>query len=293
MMQFALPVGSRVNGYEIEAVLGHGQFGITYKTFAVAGRGQAAIKEYFPSAIVERGADGRSVSPKGVELTEDVAFGSEQFLQEGQALQTIAHPAVVRVTEALRANATAYVVMDYVVGQGLNEVLRSAGPLPEDELRSIITPLLDGLEQLHAAGVLHGEIKPANIYIDMDGSPVLLDFANARNALRGRLPDQFVMYGRGHYDYFAPEVLFGNSPAGPWSDIYSLGVTLYVIVAGDLPPDLHQAPIGDHDKNRASEVAKGRYSPHLLAAIDVALAPKPAHRPQTISELRTLMNIEA
>jgi hypothetical protein len=191
----------------------------------------------------------------------------------------------------VEANGTAYLVMQYVEGKPLDALLAGGKTLDESEIEEVILPILEGLGQVHAANFLHRDIKPANIYIRMDGRPVLLDFGAARQALQGADRSVTAIVSEGYAPF---EQYEGRGDQGPWTDIYGIGAVLYRCVAGDRPPAaperisarLRQAP----DPMRpAREAGAGRYSARLLEAIDLALGLTRAERPQSIVELRRLL----
>ncbi|MBS1247477.1 MAG: Serine/threonine protein kinase (modular protein), partial [Proteobacteria bacterium] len=138
-----LPVGYRLHQYRIEAVLGAGGFGITYKAVHEALQTRAAIKEYFPVEWSYRDRDEVNVlaNTQGAlptsEEGEDVCYtwGLERFLNEARILARVNHPGVVRVRDFFEANGTAYIVMDYEDGEPLSQILQRDKTLPEEQVR--------------------------------------------------------------------------------------------------------------------------------------------------------------
>ncbi|TNF99393.1 MAG: hypothetical protein EP297_05665, partial [Gammaproteobacteria bacterium] len=158
----------------------------------------------------------------------------------------------------------------------------------EADLLKIALPLLDGLEHMHDTGFIHRDIKPPNIYVRLDGSPVLLDFGSARFAIGGQTKTLTSLVSPG----FAPYEQYNTETGkqGPWTDIYGLGATLYAgINRGRGPMDAivrgHARIEGKTDPMEpAVEIGKGRYSEAFLRAIDAALGFTPGERPQTVAE---------
>ena len=178
-------------------------------------------------------------------------------------------------------------VMEYEHGESLQEILTSRKKLDEAELINIVIPLLGGLEIVHETGFIHRDIKPANIFIRKDGSPLLLDFGSARQALGVETKTLTSLVSPGYAPF---EPYYSKSDEqGPFTDIYGLGATLYRAVTGISPMDAV-----DRSKSilqtlkdtivTASEISKGQYSGRFLAAIDHAMKFKPEERPQTVSE---------
>jgi len=152
----ALPEGTQLLWYRIERVLGQGGFGITYLAHDSNLDSQVAIKEYLPGALAVRGSD-LTVLPSSVAVASDFAWGLERFLDEGKTLAKFDHPGIVRVLSVFEQNGTAYLVMRYESGSPLNAVLERDGSLSGTRLRAILVNIVDGLEQVHAAGFIHRE----------------------------------------------------------------------------------------------------------------------------------------
>jgi len=281
----ALPAGYELDGYHIEAVLGAGGFGITYRARETAIKRTVAIKEFLPAGVAMRDTDAASVRPISTGEEEFYEYGLERFRGEAETLVRFDHPNIVRVHRYFQANGTGYLVMQYVDGENLDAILTRAGTLTESEIREVVDPILNGLQQVHKAGFLHRDIKPANIYIRADGSPVLLDFGAARLALGEKSKSLTAIISGG----FAPfEQYSSKAKQGPWTDIYALGATLYRAVTGRAPPDAMDR-MEDDELVPARDAAGSGYSAALLAAIDTALAMKAADRPQSIDALRALL----
>ena len=285
----ALPEGHRIHWYVVRQLLGQGGFGITYLAEDTNLGRMVAIKEYLPEDMAFR-EDNSSVHPLSPEITESYDWGLDRFISEAQTLARFKHPNIVHVFSVFRENNTAYMIMEYEQGQGLDRILKERKTLPEQELMNILLPLLDGLEQVHGFGFIHRDIKPPNIYIRGDGSPVLLDFGSARQSLGERSQTLTAMFSPG----FAPFEQYTGKGVfqGPWTDIYGLGATLYRAVTG-------RAPANAMDRSEAllhnardcymplTEIKPEGYSPALLSAIDQALSFKHQDRPQTIADWRT------
>jgi hypothetical protein len=149
-------------------------------------------------------------------------------------------------------------------------------------------PVLDGLALVHAAGFIHRDIKPDNLHIRTDGTPVLLDFGSARTAV-GKAHTLTILVAPGYAPF---EQYYSSSEnQGPWTDIYGLGATCYRAIAGRAPIDAITRSKGILGSTRdtmvpASVIGAGRYSGRLLAAIDHALAFAEKDRPQTVAEWR-------
>jgi serine/threonine protein kinase len=284
---FALAQGYELAGYRFGEVLGSGGYGITYRGEEIALGRAVAIKEYLPNSFARRSSDGVTVKPRDSKQQELFAWGIERFRQEAETLVQLQHPNIVRVLRYFAANGTAYIVMVYEKGTSLGDRLADGATLPEAELRKIIEPLLSGIETVHKARFLHRDIKPDNIYLRGDGSPVLLDFGSARQAIGARTQAITSIVSPG----YSPFEQYGKSAGdqGPWTDIYALGATLYRCIAGKRPPPALDRVGGKTAMEPAAVVGQADYDPALLRAIDAALQVRAEDRPQTIADLRTLM----
>jgi serine/threonine protein kinase len=284
----ALPGGARLLWYRIERVLGQGAFGITYLATDDNLHRAVAIKEYLPGHLARREADD-TVQPLTAELAPEYSAGLQRFLSEARTLARFEHPNIVRVHNVFEHLGTACMIMQYEEGTGLDVQLRQRRRLDEAALLGWLPGLLDGLETIHAQGIIHRDIKPANVLIRPNGEPVLLDFGSARYAStdEARTLTNFVSPG-----YAAIEQYAGKSDSqGPWTDIYGLGATLYRAMAGHAPPDavershaLAQQEADTYQAGTADDLHA--YSAAFVAAVDHALQFRAQDRPQTVAAWR-------
>ena len=282
----ALKPGFKLHWYEINGILGEGGFGITYLAHDINLDHEVAIKEYFPRNMVMR-EDDESVHTVNYEQDDRYHWGLERFLEEARTLGKFKHPNIVRVRNVFEENNTAYMVMDYELGESFQEILNLRKTLGEEDIRTIIFPIIDGMKVVHAAGFIHRDIKPANIFLRVDGDPVLLDFGSARTSFEEKKESHTSIFSRG----YAPIEQYHTSEEsqGPWTDIYALGATIYRAIVGVAPTDAVNrsaaiAQIGRDNYVPIVEIAEGRYSHKLLVAVDNALEFNLQDRPQTVSE---------
>ena len=216
----ALETGVVLQPYEIQAVLGVGGFGITYLAKDRNLKQLIALKEYFPNEVARRLPDNRVVV-RAEGMKKHFDWGKSRFLLEAQILAQFRHPNIVRVLTLFEANETAYMAMDFEKGRNLAEILDQRRTLEERELKAIVLPLLSGLEELHGQGFIHRDIKPENIVIRDDGTPVLIDFGAARNAMGNRSRALTTLLTPG---YSPLEQYYSTADdQGPWTDIYAFG----------------------------------------------------------------------
>jgi len=283
----ALPRGYHLYWYLLERVLGQGGFGITYLARDTNLDQRVAIKEYLPIDVATRRNDA-TVRARTEAHDERYHWGLERFIREARTLARFDHPNIVRVLSVFEFNNTAYMVMRFEEGSNLAAILEQRGTLPESELLRILLPILDGLELVHNAGFIHRDIKPDNVHVRADGSPVLLDFGSARQPV-AHSPSMTILVAPG-YAPFEQYYSSGESQ-GPWSDIYGLGATCYRAISGTAPMDAIARSKGVLGSARdvlapATAVGAGRYSQRLLKAIDHALEFAERDRPQSIAEWR-------
>ncbi|MCO5122353.1 MAG: serine/threonine protein kinase [Rhizobacter sp.] len=278
--EIALPAGYALQEYRIESTLGVGGFGLTYLATDRNLNMPVAIKEYLPGDLALR-CDDRSVRSKSESAEARFAWGRTRFLDESRTLASFRHPNIVRVLRFFEANQTAYMVMEFVAGQPLDQWMKTRRPVTEPTLIGLALALLDGIDVIHRAGVLHRDVKPGNIFVRHDGEPVLLDFGSARAASVDAERTAIVSPG------FAPlEQYHAHGNQGPWSDLYAVGAVLYWAVTGHKPMEATaRVPVDPMTPaSRAADAAT--YSPTLLQAIDWALRPAERARPQSVAEIR-------
>jgi serine/threonine protein kinase len=277
----ALAAGSAVQEYRVEKLLGVGGFGLTYLATDANLNLRVALKEYLPGDIALRG-EGQTIAPRSADAAETFGWGKQRFLDESRTLASFRHPNIVRVMRFFEANGSAYMVMEFVEGAALGDWIKTRRPLGEAQVAALAAPLLDGLEVVHAAGFLHRDIKPGNVYVREDGSPVLLDFGSARQ--RSAELTAVVTPGYAPFEQYHTQ---GNQ--GPWSDIYALAGVLYWMVAGN-PPIEAAARVREDKMPSALTVGDHtRFRPEFLTAIDWGLTPHEDKRPQSVADWRSAL----
>ena len=282
--EIALPRGYALHEYRVEETLGIGGFGLTYLATDSNLNLKVAIKEYLPGDLAQR-SDDQSVQPKSESSSESFKWGLSRFLDESRTLASFRHPNIVRVLRFFEANSTAYMVMEFVAGQSLGEWIRTRRPLEQSAVLAIAAPLLDGLEVIHRTGYLHRDIKPGNVFIREDGSPVLLDFGSARTASEGTERTAIVTPG------YAPiEQYHSQGRQGPWSDLYAFGGVLYWMIVGKRPVEAVARVRQDMLPPAVQVADRSRYSMELLTAVDWALVSHEEQRPQSVAEFRSALS---
>ena len=276
-----LPNGHLLEEYVIDRQLSLGGFSIVYLATDADGT-QVAIKEYLPNSLALRGKD--EIKPV---ITPDhlgaFRYGMKCFFEEGRSLARLSHPNVIRVLNFFRANDTVYLVMEYEHGRTLQEFIQKhQGHISERFIRGVFTRMLNGLREVHSHKLLHLDLKPSNIYLRSDNTPVLIDFGAARQTLATDQPMLKPMYTPG---FASPEHYGNRKDLGPWSDIYSVGASMYACLAGFAPQAADERMKKD-TLTPAMMLWDGQFSDRLLEIIDWCLNLNHLYRPQSVFALQ-------
>ena len=279
-----LPNGYQLENYRIANVLASGGFSIVYLAHDEHDQ-PVAIKEYLPSQLALRN-EGDVLPSIAEENLATFRFGMKCFFEEGRALARLSHPNVVRVLNFFRTNETVYLAMRYERGRTLQEhIVACRGAVKEIFIRHVFSLLLNGLREVHSNKLLHLDIKPANIYIRNDLSPVLIDFGAARQTFVEEGLRLNPVYTPG---YASPEQYTNRELLGPWSDCYSVGGSIFACLSGMAP----QAADERLEKDRyvsATKVGNGKYSRQLLETVDWCLELDHMKRPQSVFALQKVL----
>jgi len=285
----ALPEGFTIDTYRIESALGEGGFGITYLVRELNLDKLFAMKELLPDGIaMRRTGDTSYVEAKSSSSEDDFAATRKYFISEARILAKLKHASVVSVQRLMEANGTCYMVMDYVEGDTLGDYLKKQGGVlsGSEEFKKIFFPLMAGLELLHAQGIIHRDIKPGNIMVKPEGSPVLLDFGAATQVQSKTITiTQMLSAGYSPFEQYTT-----RAKQGPYTDIYALGATMFKCITGRKPDDASDRVYGDaYQPLVENETYRSIYGTALLGAIDAALIMDAKQRPQDIVAWRDMM----
>ena len=255
-----LQPGDAFGEYVVDEQLGEGGMGIVFR----------AIRE-----------DGAVVALKVLKpglVRDDHAI--RRFAREARAAAEVDHPHLIDVIEAGDVEGTGFLAMRYVPGRSLDDRIREHGPLPLEDTTRIVAEIGSALDALHAAGLVHRDVKPSNILLDAERGALLTDFGLAKSRDYSMLTAPGQMLGT--LDYIAPEMLRGEAP-GPSSDLYALGCVVFECLAG-MPPfggrsmfEVGMAHLGDEPPDPCA--ARPDAPPGLSESALSALAKEPADRP--------------
>jgi hypothetical protein len=284
----ALPLDTDLGDYRITGYLGRGSFGITYRARETKLKRDVAIKEYMPREWARRFPD-NSIGTVARKTSGTFHYGLERFTMEAQNLAACRQENIVKVHRLLEQNATSYMVMELLDGETLETRIVRAGRLPWAELGPIFRALLAGLRDIHRRGILHRDVKPANIVLrdlgdEQSGAaggcqPVLIDFGAAREIRRqagGRLSTILT-------EEYAPlEQWTGAEEQGPYTDVYALAATVSHALTGIVPT---MAPARKSGPNESMTTKAAGLAPDdVLRGLDRGLMLDAAQRPQSIDE---------
>ena len=283
--------------YRIEAVLGQGSFGITYKARAltkmkgkfgeemVESPTPKAIKEFFMKEVNERNEDGSLMGMSEGSLSYNYA---QKFKKEAETLATMSHPNIVKVIDFISANNTYYYVMDYIEGENLNEYLNHH-KMTTEEASQIILDVTKALQYMHTEKhMLHLDLKPGNIMRrKVDGHIFLIDFGLSKHYSDEGQPETSTNIGLGTEGYAPIEQGKKNTIGSsflPTIDIYALGATFYKLLTGQTPPSAHE--LVSDEKIVEHELRKFGIQEDIIEVISHAMRPSAKLRTQNTEDFR-------
>src|SRR5512139_548605 len=202
------------NRFELHDLLGRGGMGEVYRATDTQTGKTVAVKALNPDV-----------------LANDPTL-LERFLREGEALRQLNHPNIVHMVAAVEEQGRHYLVMEFVEGGSLRELLNSRGSLPANEVVKIALEVADALTRAHHLKIIHRDLKPGNILLAKDGTPRLADFGIAHLQESSHITQTGILVGT--VDYLSPEVCQGEPP-GERSDIWAFGVMLFEMLSGKMP----------------------------------------------------------
>jgi len=283
----ALPVGTMLIHYKILSVLGQGGFGITYKVLDTHLDKTMVIKEYMPKQFASRSSDLSTVAciPKDRDTFE---WGMKRFLEEARVLSKFDHISIVKAVNFINANGTAYFVMDFYEGQTLEDYINQHPnkQYTQDEILSVLMPIIEGLKAVHEQGFLHRDIAPDNIFLRINRPPILIDFGASRNALGTKSQNISAIVKHG---YSPPEQYTSDSAQDTTTDLYAISAVMYEMITGKRPPESthRQTQIFNNNEDPIENIVtkfKGKFEPSFLQTIQQGLSLRQKERIQTIRE---------
>ena len=291
--QAALVKDTTVTLYRIRQCLGRGGFGITYLALDTLRNRPVVLKEFFPSNAAIRFGQQTHINLLSADKRHDFEEGLRRFKREAQVLSAFDHPNVVKVVGLFEANNTAYFVMEYIEGQSLAQRVQARQRrFTEAEIAVDLMPVLNGIEAVHQAGILHLDIKPDNILTSKYGEPLLIDFGGARYATGKASNAHSTMIATPGYAPHEQYTLAREQTRA--TDLYAFGMTLRCLMApaahladanhrGSAHTEQLPDPLGD-----IRQLAPG-YSDALYQVVEGCTRMVARERPQSVADIRTLL----
>jgi len=286
---YSLEQGTKIGPYEVVDILGAGGFSIVYLVKDAAGNYFAA-KEYMPAGLAVREGFNQNIELISEASRGVFEYGVKQLEQEASLLESLKHPSILKVVECFNENNTTYLISEYCKGKTLKQdVLDYPDKYNEVEIKRIIYPILEAVDELHTRGVLHRDIAPDNIIVGHSGAPVLIDLGSAVDrAGKVENTETTIILKPG----YAPLEQYSETGLeGEWSDIYSIGALLYFLVTKKPPVASISRAI--KDTHSSLDIATySAYSEEFLSLINKCLLMEARSRPQTLLELKNIIRID-
>lgn len=224
------------NRYVIGTVVGFGGFGIIYRAWDERLETMVAIKEFYPSGIVQRIPGEKEVIIYTGSGKKEFENGIARFLDEARNMAKFStHANIMNVYDFFEENHTAYIVMEFLQGISLKQYVKDKnGRIDAEQAIDIISRVCDALKDIHKEGIIHRDISPDNIFICKDGRVKLIDFGAARFSTGEEEKTLSIILKPG---FAPPEQYRSKSKQGPWTDVYALAATLYRIATGVIPEE--------------------------------------------------------
>lgn len=283
-----LRTGAVLHGtYRIDSYLSSGGFGNTYVATHINFNEKCAVKEFFMKGVSERDANSVTVSVSNATRVNEFIEQMEKFKKEAQRLRRLQNDHIVRVHDLFEENGTAYYVMDYIDGENLKDRLaRTKSSMSEAEVNGVLRQILDALSEVHAQGIWHMDLKPANVMLDSNGVVKLIDFgASKQFDIRkgGALSTSAVTFTNGYAPIEQMERSYEKF--GPWTDFYALGATLYNLLTSRRPPmpsDINDDITAD---KRIALPMPGTVSTRMRDLVLWLMRPNRVDRPSSVEQI--------
>lgn len=277
----SLKDGTKINSFTIKKILGSGGTGIVYLCNDRESQRECILKEVFPVDLAYRSNSSDKVYARSDRGDDFIKF-LEITIERLKIIKNLNHSIVPKIYKIFQENNTLYTAMEYIEGVTLQDYIHENKILSEDAFKSIFFPILDGLKFIHDNGIIHNDLKPSNIILTSKRS-LIVDFESSRSITNSRKISTLVVTD----GYSPPEQYSSNGRVGPWSDIYSLGCTMYESISGEkMISAMDRLVEGEDDPlEPLSTKLKGKYDARILATIDKMIKIKIEERPQNISSV--------
>ncbi len=286
-----LNVGAVLDGgkYRIVRQIASGGFGNTYEAVNVKLNARCAIKELFVKGDTQRDSDSFTVCVSNAEKSKQFESLKRKFKDEAHRLSELKCEHIVQVYDLFDDNGTVYYVMELIEGNTLTEIMeKNNRTFSQDETVEVLSQMLDALEVVHDAGILHMDIKPSNIMMNHEGVFKLIDFGTSKQQTNDKSTDNYTTTIIAYSPGYAPsEQISGNkSRWGVWTDYYELGATTYHLLTGKRPPLSEDIQVDGEDAFSFPE----NVTPSMRKLVMWMMKPLYTERPQNIGEIRACLN---
>ena len=280
------------NRYLIGKVLGFGGFGVTYLAWDHVLQQRVAIKEYLPSEFATRAAGKTEVTIFSGNKAQQFADGKRIFVEEAKRLAKFQNEqGIVRIYDSFENNNTAYIIMEFLDGETLEDYLKRVGKVPVEQAIEMLSPVIKSLSVLHEAGATYGAVSPDTIMISPDGGAKLLESGNpVRKETSPNASSSVLVY----HGYVAPEQ-YSEGHTGSYTDVYALGATVYRMITGITPPDALERGTQQNKKKGSILLRPSKFCSITKSqekALLNAMAVTVEERTQSISEFLELLQMK-
>jgi len=255
--------------YRLETVIGRGAMGVVWLARDERLDREVAVKQLFLDE-----------SPNKAIASATTEAATQRAMREGRIAARLKHPNAIAVHDVLEHGGKPCLIMEYLRSESLDTALIARGCLPPREVASIGVQIAAALAEAHAASIVHRDVKPENVLITDDGTAKITDFGVSRAAGIGTVTTTGILAGTPAY--LAPEVA-GGGKAGPKSDVFSLGATLYAAIEGLPPFGIDDNPIALLQRVAHNEIAPPERAGELTALLCWLLRRNPDERPSMIT----------
>lgn len=280
-----LPNGTTLAGdrYRIQRHIASGGFGNTYYAVDTTFDEPVVIKELFIKGICGRQDDTTEVTVTLRENKSTFDAHRDKFRKEARRLRRLSNVHIVGVHDLFDENGTSYYVMDFIDGESLASLIKRRGVMSEAEVRGLLPGMLDALKAVHAHNIWHLDIKPGNILVNKAGVPMLIDFGASKHVHSNDANSVSMSSGMAYTMGYAPTEQMEQDPNkfGPWTDLYSLGATLYKLLTNSQIP----SPSSIAESGRDALPFPLGISPQMQDLILWLMQPMRTKRPQSVDEV--------
>lgn len=268
------------NHFIVGTVIGFGGFGITYKCFDTTLGVTVAIKEFFPSGLVNRAPGERRVGLLSGDKKEQYKERLARFLMEAQSVAQFGKAKdIVNVYDFFEENGTAYIIMEYIDGVLLKDYLEKQGKMDPEAALSVIMPIIEAVKKIHSKGIIHRDVSPDNIFIASEDAIKIFDFGAAQlnESKEGMAAEEVIKVG-----YSPLEQYRNKSKQGFYTEVYAVGAILYQMLTGRKPAESTEREFKDSLKSPLELGVK--INANVDRAVMEALAVRPELRFQGIQQ---------